>query len=89
MALGARPGGVMRLIVKEGMTVAIAGIAAGLVGAAVLGRAIASLVYGVQIDDPATYAGVGLALNLVAIAACWIPARRAARLDPMDALRCE
>jgi putative ABC transport system permease protein len=89
MALGARPGGVMRLIVKEGMTVAIAGIAAGLLGAAVLGRAIASLVYGVQIDDPATYAGVGLALNLVAIAACWIPARRAARLDPMDALRCE
>ena len=89
MALGARPGGVMRLIVKEGMTVAVAGIGAGLVGAALLGRAIASLVYAVRVDDPATFAGVGVILTLVAFAACSIPARRASRLDPMDALRCE
>ena len=89
MALGARPGGVMRLIVKEGMIVAVCGIGAGLIGAVLLGRAIASLVYAVRVDDPATFAGVGLVLALVAFASCTIPARRAARLDPMEALRCE
>ena len=89
MALGARPGGVMRLIVKEGMIVAAAGIGAGLAAASLLGRAIASLVYAVPVDDPPTFAGVGLLLALVAFAACAIPARRAARLDPMEALRCD
>ena len=89
MALGARPGGVMRLIVKEGMIVAVAGIGAGLAAAAFLGRAMASLVYAVRVDDPATFIAVGVLLALVAFAACSIPARRAARLDPMEALRCD
>jgi len=89
MALGARPGGVMRLIVKEGMIVAASGIGAGLAAASLLGRAIASLVYAVPVDHPPTFAGVGVVLAVVAFAACVIPARRAARLDPMDALRCD
>ena len=77
------------VFVTEGMIVAAAGIGAGLGAASLLGRAIASLVYAVPVDDPPTFAGVGLLLALVAFAACAIPARRAARLDPMDALRCD
>ena len=89
MALGARPGNVLRQIVGEGMTVGLIGIAAGLAGGLALGRAIASLVYGVPVRDPFTYGAVALALALVALAACVIPALRAARVDPMIALRYE
>jgi putative ABC transport system permease protein len=89
MALGARPAGVMRLVVKEGMIVAGAGIGAGLAGAILLGRALDSLVYAVRVDDPATFAGVAAVLAVVAFAACSIPARRAASVDPMVALRDE
>ena len=89
MALGAHPGKVLRLIVLEGMTVGLIGIGLGLLGGLALGRAVASLVYGVAVRDPATFAGVAFTLALVALAACVIPARRAARVDPMVALRYE
>ena len=89
MALGAQPGNVLRLIVGEGMRVAAAGVAAGLIGGLALGRAFSSLVYGVPVRDPLTFFLVALVLVCVALAACAIPAQRAARVDPMVALRYE
>lgn len=89
MALGADRSGVLRLIVREGMTVGIAGIVAGVVAAAVFGRAISTLVFGVSAWDPVTYGVVTAALALVTLAACVVPAMRAARVDPIIALRLE
>ncbi|HEU5182797.1 MAG TPA: ABC transporter permease [Candidatus Polarisedimenticolia bacterium] len=89
MALGAQPGGVLRLVVGEGMRVALAGISAGLLGGLALGQVVSSLVYGIAVRDPATFAAVAVALGGVAVAACVLPAVRAARVDPMAALRCE
>jgi putative ABC transport system permease protein len=87
MALGAPRGSVLRLIIGEGMTVAVAGIGIGLASAFALSRALASLVFAVRVHDPATFAGVAAALTIVALTACAIPARRASRVDPMVALR--
>ena len=89
MALGADPRSVLRLVVGQGMAVAFAGAGLGLVGAFLLTRLMASLLYGVRPGDPLTFAAVAAALLLVALAASWIPARRAARIDPMQALRAE
>ena len=89
MALGATPRAVLRLIVGEGMTVVLAGIAIGLAGGFALGQAVSSLVFGVTVRDPATFAGVATVLAAVALAACAIPARRAALIAPMAALRDE
>jgi putative ABC transport system permease protein len=89
MALGATPQGVLRLIVVEGMKVALVGIAVGVLGGVAVGRAVSSLVFGVAVRDPATFTGVALMLATVALAACAIPARRAAKVDPMVALRYE
>jgi putative ABC transport system permease protein len=89
MALGATPREVLRQIVREGMTVALAGIGMGLAGGLALGRALSSLVFGITVRDPATFAGVAMVLAAVALAACAIPARRATKVDPMVALRCE
>lgn len=89
IALGAKPGSVLRLIVSEGMKVGLLGIAIGLFGALAGGRALASIVYGVPVRDPATYACVCFALLWIAVVACLIPARRAAKVDPMVALRYE
>ncbi|MBZ5554916.1 MAG: ABC transporter permease [Acidobacteriia bacterium] len=87
MALGATPRGVLSLIVREGMTLVLIGIGIGLAGGLALGRAVSSLVFGVTVRDPATFAVVTVVLATVALAACIVPARRAASVDPMIALR--
>jgi putative ABC transport system permease protein len=89
MALGATPRGVLRLVVGEGMKLALIGIGAGLLGGLALGRTVSSLVFGVPVRDPLTFTAVALALAAVALAACAIPALRASRVDPMVALRYE
>jgi putative ABC transport system permease protein len=89
LALGGRAEQVVGLIVREGMFVSAAGIAAGIIGALILGQAVATLVYGVAPRDLRTLAGVAARLLAVAFAACWLPAQRAARVDPMIALRDE
>src|SRR5208282_277322 len=89
MALGAKPREVFRLIVGQGMTLALIGLLVGLPLALGMGRAVAGLLYGVAPNDFATFAGVAVLLALVALAACYIPARRAMRVDPIIALRYE
>ena len=80
---------VLRLIVGEGMKVVMIGIGIGLLGALALGRTLSSLVFGVTVRDPTTFTVVAVILTGVALAACVVPARRAARVDPMVALRYE
>jgi putative ABC transport system permease protein len=89
MALGARAGDVARLLVGEGMRLAALGIVIGLAGALVLTRFMRGLLYEVSATDPLTYAGIAALLALVALLACYLPARRAARVDPLVALRHE
>ncbi|HZX95916.1 MAG TPA: ABC transporter permease [Myxococcales bacterium] len=89
MALGAERGAVLRLVVSEGARLALAGIAIGVVGALALTRVMGSMLYGVSAADPATYAALAAALALVAVAASWLPAQRAVRVDPAVALRAE
>ncbi len=87
LALGAPRGRVVRLIVREGMTIGTLGIGIGLASAYALSGALGSLVFGVRVHDPATFAAVSAALAIVALAACTLPALRAARVDPMVSLR--
>jgi predicted permease len=89
MALGARPRDVARPIVREALLLAAAGLAAGVPVALALARIIRGTLYGVQPYDPATIVGGALILLVIAALAAWIPARRAAKVDPMSALRCE
>jgi ABC-type antimicrobial peptide transport system permease subunit len=89
MALGAPRGLMVRLIIREGMVVGAIGIGVGIAGALAFSRALASLVFDVPVRDPLTYTAVAATLTLVALAACVIPAWKAARVDPMVALRCD
>jgi predicted permease len=87
MAIGAQAGDIFRMIIGEGLTLSLTGVALGLVGAWWLGRAGSSLLSGVTASDPLTFATVSLLLTGVAVAACYFPARRAMRVDPIQALR--
>ena len=87
LALGANRRMIMRMILRQGLELAIAGAAVGLIGALIVSRLMAGVLYGVAPTDPLTFAGVTLVLTAVALAACYIPARRATRVDPMFALR--
>ncbi len=87
MAVGARPGDVQRLVVRQGLALVAAGAGVGLGGAFLLSRLMASVLFGVGAHDPLTFVAVPAALALLALPACWLPARRAARLDPSLALR--
>lgn len=87
MAIGAQSGHIFRMIIGEGLKLSLSGVAIGLVGAWWLGSAGSSLLFGVTAGDPVTFSTVSLLLMAVAVAACFFPARRAMRLDPILALR--
>jgi putative ABC transport system permease protein len=89
MALGAEPRDVLRMIVNEGMKLAMVGLLLGLVGAIVATKYLESQLYGVKARDPLTFITVAVSLALVALAACYFPARRATKVDPLTALRYE
>ncbi len=87
MALGAQWRDIVRLIVGHGARLALVGIAIGIAASIALTRLMKTLLFGVSATDPLTFVGVSILLVLVAVAACYIPARRAMRVDPMVALR--
>ena len=89
MALGAKPGSVERLVLRQGMVLTIIAIALGWPAAWMLAKMASSFLYGIQPHDALTFALVPPFLTLVALAACYIPARRAASVNPMRALRAE
>ena len=89
MALGAEPGEVRSMILKKGLILSLIGLAIGLVGSFAATWAMSSLLFGVSTTDPVTFVGVAIILTIVAMVACYIPARRATRVDPIIALRSE
>lgn len=89
MALGATPGHILKLIVGQGMVLVLIGMVLGVAGTIALGRILASLLYGVGAGDPRAIGAVSLGLALVTLVACWLPARRAARVNPLVAMRNE
>ena len=89
MAVGARPGDIFHIIVREGLQLSAAGLALGLVGALLVGHAVSNLLFGVTATDPLTFTTVSMLLVAVAAAGCYFPARRAMKVDPIIALRQE
>jgi len=89
MALGARAGAVLAMVMRQGMMVAAAGVAGGLVASAALTSYLTTMLFGVSAADPATYAGLATVMAIVSALACYVPARRAARVDPLAAIRGE
>jgi putative ABC transport system permease protein len=89
MALGAQAADVFRLVLAQSLKVIASGVIIGLIGALALTRLMTSLLFGVSPSDPVTFAAISLLLVGVALLACWIPARRATKVDPMVALRSE
>ena len=89
MAVGARAGDILRMVLRQGMAPAVAGVAAGLCGAALLARLLSTLLFETTPLDPATFGATAATLLAAALVACWLPARRATRVDPSTALRAE
>jgi putative ABC transport system permease protein len=89
MALGAQTADVLHMVIKQGMMLVLIGIGVGLAGALGLNRVIASLLFGVNATDPMTFVAISLLLGFVALLACYIPARRATLINPVQALRSE
>jgi hypothetical protein len=89
MALGAKRRDLLVMVLREGVTLTVAGLVCGLVGAAFLTRVMSSILFGVSTTDPSVYLGISSLLLTVTLAACYLPARRATRVDPMVALRYE
>ena len=89
VALGANHNDVLRLVLGEGVKVILAGILIGVMGALAVTRFLSSMLYGIGTTDPITFGSVSFLLSVVALVACYVPARRAMRLNPLIALRCE
>jgi ABC-type antimicrobial peptide transport system permease subunit len=89
LALGAAPNDVLVLVVRQGMVVTATGLVLGFVGSFVLTRYMSTLLFGVGANDPATFAAIAVTLTFVAFVACYVPGRRAARIDPLVSLRAE
>jgi putative ABC transport system permease protein len=89
MALGARKNHVLSLVISQGMKLTLGGVTLGVAAALVLTRVLRNLLYEVEPSDPLTFCAVSVLLPAIALFACWLPARRAAQVDPMEALRYE
>jgi predicted permease len=89
MALGAMPGTVLRMILRDSLSIVVVGLVMGIAAAYAASQLISSMLFGLSPNDSLTYGGVAIFLICVALFACWLPARRAAKVDPMVALRCE